>query len=53
MSVNYASTDFPMREGHSGTQVPLYALGPGVDSLAVFIDQTDIFWIMREHLGLQ
>ena len=52
MGVNYASTDMPIIEGHSGAQVPLYAYGPGVESIPSFIDQTGIFDLAAEHLGL-
>ena len=52
MGVNYASTDMPIIEGHSGAQVPLYAYGPGVESIPSFIDQTGIFGLAAGHLGL-
>lgn len=52
MGVNYASTDFPGWEGHSGVQVPVYASGAGTDKLPTFIRQTDIFHICATHLGL-
>jgi alkaline phosphatase len=52
MGVNYASTDFPQIEGHSGAQVPLYASGPGVDEFPRFIEQTEIFDLATKHLGL-
>jgi len=52
MGVNYASTDMPQIEGHSGAQVPLYASGPGVDEFPSFIEQTEIFDLAARHLGL-
>jgi alkaline phosphatase len=52
MGVNYASTDMPIIEGHSGAQVPLYASGPGSEIIPSFIDQTGIFELAVGHLGL-
>jgi alkaline phosphatase len=52
MGVNYASTDMPIIEGHSGAQVPLYASGPGSERFPSFIDQTSIFELAAQHLGL-
>jgi alkaline phosphatase len=52
LGVNYASTDFPGIGEHTGGQVPLYAMGPGVDQFPILIEQTDIFNIAASHLGL-
>lgn len=37
---------------HTGEDVPAYAQGPGAERLRGLIDQTDIFEIMREALGI-
>ena len=52
MGINYATTDWPRQEGHTGAQVPLYAFGPNVNQLPSFIRQAEIFGIMERHLGL-
>ncbi len=52
LGVNYATTDLPQLEGHSGAQVPVYVSGPGAEKLPTLIEQTDIFHIMASHLGL-
>jgi alkaline phosphatase len=50
--INYAGTDFPVQDGHSGAQVPLLASGPGASDLPIFLEQTDIFEIMSNYLNL-
>jgi alkaline phosphatase len=52
MGVNYATSDSPDQEYHTGTQVPLYAAGAVATSLPTFIAQRDLFGIMARHLGL-
>ena len=52
MGVNYATNESPMREYHTGAQVPLYAFGAGANTLPTFIHQAEIFNIMAQHLGL-
>jgi alkaline phosphatase len=53
MGINYASTDFPGWEQHSGVQIPLFASGPGADELPAFVRQAEIFHIAAKHLALQ
>jgi alkaline phosphatase len=52
MGINYATTDSPHWEEHSGVQVPVYASGPGVTDLPNYLHQGDIFHIAAKHLGL-
>jgi len=52
MGINYATTRSNMRAAHSGVQVPILASGPGVEQWPVFMPQTEIFHIVRTHLGL-
>ncbi len=51
MMVNYATTTLPY-EMHTGTNVPLYAGGPGVEKLPVYLTQADIYTLMASFLGL-
>jgi alkaline phosphatase len=54
LGINYGTTTGPnSRAVHSGVQVPLLASGPGVNEWPVFIPQTELFHIMRKHLGLE
>ena len=52
MGINYASNDSPMWDEHSGVAVPLYAIGPGIGDIPVFIRQAEIHTISMNHLGL-
>jgi alkaline phosphatase len=52
MGINYATSDSPFWEEHTGVHVPVYASGPGVDSWSNFIQQADVFHIAAKHLGL-
>ena len=53
MGINYATGASGSRESHTGVQVPIYATGPDVESWPVFMSQTNIFQISRNHLGLK
>ena len=37
---------------HTGSMIPAFAYGPGASNLTGVIDNTDIFFIMKEALGL-
>ncbi len=52
MGINYASNDSPMWDEHSGVAVPLYAVGPGIGDIPIFIRQAEIHTISMKHLGL-
>lgn len=51
MTVNYATTNFMMEE-HTGAAVPLYSNAEGRGRVAAFVQQPDLFAIMRDYLGL-
>jgi len=53
MGINYATNDSPIMEYHTGAQIPLFAYGPSVGSLPAFMQQTEIFGVMTEHLELE
>ena len=53
MGINYATAAPGFRESHTGVQVPIYATGPDVESWPVFMPQTKIFQISKNHLGLK
>ncbi len=54
MAVNYATNSSPQGqwEMHTGTNVPAYMEGPGLDNVPILIDQRDINYLMRRHLKL-
>jgi len=37
---------------HTGTMIPAFAFGPGAENIAGVMDNTDIFFILKEALGL-
>lgn len=51
MAVNYATNNFFMEE-HTGAAVPLFANSEGLGRIPAFIQQTQIFAITRDYLGL-
>jgi len=51
MAVNYATTNFSRAE-HTGAAVPLFSNAQGQDRVPAFVQQPDIFHIMRDYLGL-
>lgn len=51
MAINYATTNFMMEE-HTGASVPLYSNKEGRERVPSFVQQPQIFTIMREYLGL-
>jgi alkaline phosphatase len=51
MAVNYATTNFMMEE-HTGASVPLYSNAEGKGRVPPFVQQPQIFDIMRDYLGL-
>lgn len=51
MAVNYATTTFFMEE-HTGAAVPLWSNAEGVKRVPAFVQQTELFTIMRNYLGL-
>ncbi|CAA0101723.1 Alkaline phosphatase [Halioglobus japonicus] len=51
MAVNYATNNFFMEE-HTGAAVPLFSNSEGVGRIPAFIQQTQIFEITRDYLGI-
>jgi alkaline phosphatase len=51
MSINYATNSFVWEE-HTGASVPLYANAEGRGRVPAFIQQPDLFEIMRDYLLL-
>jgi alkaline phosphatase len=51
MGVNYATNDI-FAEEHTGAAVPLYANDAAIGKIDTYINQTDIFNIAKQHLGL-
>lgn len=54
MAIHYATNSSPkgLWEMHTGTDVPAFMEGPGLENVPALIDQRDIHQLMREHLGL-
>lgn len=51
MAVNYATNNFNMEE-HTGAAVPLFSNDEGLERIPPFIQQSQVFTITREYLGL-
>lgn len=51
MSINYATSNFMMEE-HTGASVPLFSNSEGLDLVGPFVQQPQIFEIVRDYLGL-
>jgi len=51
MAVSYGSNR-GYAEEHTGTQIPVFAQGPGTEAVRGLIRQADLFEIMRSALGL-
>jgi alkaline phosphatase len=52
MAINYATSESPWEE-HTGAAVPLYSNAQGVGRIPAFLQQRQVFHLMREYLGLQ
>lgn len=52
MGVTYATSYMGLKQQHTGTQLHVAALGPGAERLTNLVDQTDLFVLMRDALGL-
>lgn len=52
MTINYATSTGPSQE-HTGAQVRTAAYGPRAGNISGLLDQTDVFFIMRDALGIQ
>jgi alkaline phosphatase len=52
MAINYATSESPWEE-HTGAAVPLFSNARGVGRIPAFLQQRQVFHLMREYLGLQ
>ena len=52
MSVSYGNSDDPDDQEHTGAQLRIAAYGPGAANVAGLTDQTDLFFTIRDSLGL-
>ena len=52
MTVSYGNSE-TADQGHTGTQLRIAAYGPGAANVAGLTDQTDLFFTMRNALGLK
>lgn len=53
MTVSYGNSDDPEDQGHTGTQLRVAAYGPHAANVSGLTDQTDIFFTIRDALGLK
>ena len=51
MGISYGSNKYGIEE-HIGTQIPVYAQGPGAHRVQGLMRQGDVFDVMREAMGL-
>ncbi len=51
MAVNYATSNFMMEE-HTGASVPLFSNAEGLGIVPAFVQQPQIFTMIRDYLGL-
>ena len=52
MTLNYGTSTGPFQE-HTGAQVRTAAYGPRAANISGLLDQTDLFFIMRDALGIK
>jgi len=52
MAVNYATSPSGGSQQHTGTQVRVAGYGPGAANIVGLTDQTDLFFTIRDALGL-
>lgn len=53
MTVSYANSEDVNDTGHTGAQLRIAAYGPGALNVVGLTDQTDLFFTIRDALGLQ
>ncbi|KXF77123.1 alkaline phosphatase [Paramesorhizobium deserti] len=53
MAISYATSDEPDHQNHTGTQLRVAAYGPGAANFTGLTDQTDMFYTIRDVLGIQ
>ncbi|WP_410012255.1 alkaline phosphatase [Sodalis sp. C49] len=53
MAISYGNSEDPESQGHTGTQLRIAAFGPYAGNVAGLTDQTDLFYTMRDALGIK
>ena len=53
MRINYGTAIVGQSQEHTGSQVRIAAYGPRAANVSGLLDQTDLFFIMRDALGLK
>lgn len=53
MAISYGNSEDPDSQGHTGTQLRIAAFGPYAANVAGLTDQTDLFYTMRDALGIK
>ncbi len=53
MAISYGNSEDPDSQGHTGTQLRIAAYGPYAGNVVGLTDQTDLFYTMRDALGIQ
>ena len=52
MSISYGNADDPDDQEHTGAQVRIAAFGPGAANVSGLTDQSDLFFTIRDTLGI-
>lgn len=53
MRINYGTAIVGLSQEHTGSQVRIAAYGPRAANVSGLLDQTDLFFIMRDALGIK
>lgn len=53
MAISYGNSEDPESQGHTGTQLRIAAYGPYAGNVVGLTDQTDLFFTMRDALGIK
>jgi len=53
MVISYGNAEEPESQGHTGTQLRIAAYGPHAGNVVGLTDQTDLFYTMRDAMGIK
>lgn len=53
MAISYGNAEEPESQGHTGTQLRIAAYGPYAGNVVGLTDQTDLFYTMRDAMGIK
>lgn len=53
MAISYGNSEDAESQGHTGTQLRIAAYGPHAANVAGLTDQTDLFYTLRDAMGLK